>query len=148
MAIECGRIFGMQHLVGGLHVRNPFLSPTAGGRAVVIVWALLSASVAGQDKPSGGIPRMPDGKPDLSGVWDHPFVIDMSKDLVDREGKPTNNCGAQYKGCSQKGPGGELPMTAWGWELFKNYDPEKFDPTGHCNPMGYTRSMNAPVPTQ
>ena len=35
------------------------------------------------------IPRMPDGKPDLSGIWDHPFVIDMSKD-----GR-NDNCGAR-----------------------------------------------------
>jgi hypothetical protein len=98
--------------------------------------------------PSGPIPRMPDGKPDLSGIWDHPFVIDMSKDLVDFNGKPTNNCGAEVKGCTQKGTGGELPMTTWAAEWTKNFDASKYDATGHCNPMGYTRSMNAPVPTE
>jgi hypothetical protein len=88
------------------------------------------------------IPRMPDGKPDLSGIWDHPFVIDMSKD-----GR-NDNCGARVKGCSQKGPGGDLPMTPWAEDWLKKFDPTNYDATGHCNPMGYTRSMNAPVPTQ
>ena len=37
---------------------------------------------------------------------------------------------------------------AAGRRFFKNYDPTNFDATGHCNPMGYTRSMNAPVPTE
>jgi len=101
-----------------------------------------------QDGAAQPAPRMPDGEPDLSGVWAHPVVIDMSKEQVNMAGKPSSNCGAQTKGCTQKAPGGELPMTAWGLEMFKNYDPEKFDPTGHCNPMGYTRSMNAPVPSK
>lgn len=91
---------------------------------------------------SSPIPRMPDGKPDLSGVWDHPFVIDMSKDGRD------DSCGAEVKGCSQKGPGGELPMTEWAANWTKNFDPGRYDATGHCNPMGYMRSMSAPVPTQ
>jgi hypothetical protein len=92
--------------------------------------------------PAGAQPRMPDGKPDLSGLWDHPFVIDMSKDARN------DNCGARVKGCSQKGPGGELPMTPWAADWLKNFDPTNYDATGHCNPMGYTRSINAPVPTE
>jgi hypothetical protein len=88
------------------------------------------------------IPRTADGKPDLSGLWDHPFVIDMSKDARN------DACGAEVKGCTQKGPGAELAMTEWAADWTKNYDPARFDATGHCNPMGYTRSMNAPVPTE
>jgi hypothetical protein len=30
--------------------------------------------------------------------------------------------------------------------LFKEYDPAKFDYTGHCLPQGLTRSMNSPFP--
>jgi hypothetical protein len=26
------------------------------------------------------IPRMPNGKPNLRGVWDHPYVADMTQD--------------------------------------------------------------------
>jgi hypothetical protein len=92
------------------------------------------------------IPRLLDGKPDLSGVWDHPFVIDVSQDAR------ADNCGAALKGCSQKGPGGELPMTPWAAEYTKNFDPandpDHYDATAQCNPLGYMRSMNSPVPSQ
>ncbi len=90
---------------------------------------------------AGPIPRTLDGRPDLSGLWDHPFVIDMSKDARN------NACGAEMKGCSQKADG-PLQMTPWAAEWTKNFDPAKYDATGHCNPMGYTRSMNAPVATE
>jgi hypothetical protein len=127
-------------LFGGLVVAAAFLS------LIILPAAAQTESgsaVAKVSAPSGPIPRTLDGKPDLSGLWDHPFVIDMSKD-----GR-NNACGAELKGCSQKGPGGgELPMTEWAANWTKNFDPAKYDTTGHCNPMGYTRSMNAPVPTQ
>ena len=114
--------------------------------AAAIAVTLVAIPAAPQAKvsttPSGSIPRTADGKPDLSGLWDHPFVIDMSKDARN------DACGAEVKGCSQKGPGGELPMTPEAAEWTKNYDPARYDATAHCNPMGYTRSMNAPVATQ
>jgi len=109
---------------------------------VALALAVLWVSSAFAQSKSGSIPRMPDGKPDLSGLWDHPFVIDMSKD-----GR-NDACGAEVKGCSQKGPGGEVSMTQWAADWTKNFDPARYDATGHCNPMGYTRSMNAPVPTE
>ena len=113
---------------------------------VSLIVAMVATCAFGQEggvaKPAGPAPRTPDGKPDISGLWDHPFVIDMSKD-----GRG-DKCGAEMTGCSAKGPGGELPMTAWGAEMTKSYNAEKFDPTAHCNPMGYTRSINAPVPTE
>ena len=48
---------------------------------------------------------------------------------------------------AQIGPGA-LPFTAWGAQDFKNYNPEKFDYTGHCLPMGWTRQMNTPMPLE
>jgi hypothetical protein len=70
------------------------------------------------------IPRMPDGKPDLNGVWQHPYVPDMTQDRPDQKGA------------------GELPFTPWGADNFKNYDVSKFDYTGHCLPFGLIRSVN------
>ena len=109
------------------------------------ILALALAAVlplAAQTKAKPPVPKLANGKPDLSGVWDHPFVIDMA------QSSRNDSCGAQLKGCSYKGPEQPIQMTTWGEEWFKTYKPEDFDATAHCNPMGYTRSRNAPVPTQ
>lgn len=74
--------------------------------------------------PTRAIPRMPDGKPDFQGVWDHPYVPDMTADRKDQKGA------------------GPLPYTEWGADNFKNYDVSKFDYTGHCLPFGLMRSVN------
>ena len=76
------------------------------------------------------IPRLADHKPDLSGVWERPYVPDMSRNARNQRGS------------------GELPFTVWGKTAFDNYDPSKFDYTGHCLPQGLTRSMNSPFPIQ
>ncbi len=133
-----------------------------GAVSAVFMATLLSGQTIAQKKgvaatsaqPSAPAPRTPDGKPDLSGLWDHPFVIDMSMD-----GR-NDACGAALKGCSQKGPGGalikdipggdtrELPFAEWGLNWFKHYDAGEYDSSGHCNPLGYMRSMNSPLPLQ
>jgi len=92
-------------------------------RAVSPLALLLCFSASGQTAPA--IPRMPDGKPNLQGVWQHPYVPDMTQDRLP----------------DQKGAG-ELPFTAWGADNFKSYDVSKFDYTGHCLPFGLMRSMN------
>jgi hypothetical protein len=79
---------------------------------------------AAKEAPGGPIPRMPDGKPDLTGVWEIPYVPDMSRGI------------------------GPLPFTAWGEADFKAYDPAKFDYTAHCLPAGLTRQMNTPMPLE
>jgi hypothetical protein len=110
--------------------------------AVTLAALPLVSQIVAQTKAKPPVPKLANGKPDLSGVWDHPFVIDMT------QSSRNDNCGAQLKGCSYKGPAEPIQMTAWGEEWFKNYKAEDFDATAHCNPMGYTRSSNAPVPTQ
>ena len=89
--------------------------------AAVLIAALPLASAADSTRT---IPRTPDGKPILRGVWDHPYVPDMTKDRPDQKGA------------------GELPYTQWGADNFKNYDVSKFDYTGHCLPFGLMRSIN------
>src|ERR1700736_2687262 len=69
------------------------------------------------------IPRLPDEKPDFQRVWDHPYVPDMSLDRADQKGA------------------GPLPFSPAGADNFKNYDPAKFDYTGHCLPFGMMRSV-------
>jgi hypothetical protein len=89
------------------------------GSAVVPVVAQTAAKAE-----SKAIPRMPDGHPDMQGVWQHPYVPDMTKDAANQKGA------------------GELPYTPEGAANFKNYDVSKFDYTGHCLPFGLLRSMN------
>ena len=90
-------------------------------KSTLLLAALTAGLLCGQTKT---IPRMPDGKPDLNGIWDHPYVPDMTKD-----------------GPNQKGAGA-LPFTPWGENNFKTYDVSKFDYTGHCLPFGLMRSVN------
>jgi hypothetical protein len=102
--------------------------------AATVSLALGIVPVFGQEKgfkpPDGPVPRTADGKPDLSGVWDPPYVPDMSKD-----------------GRNQKGAG-ELPLTEWGQSQWKSYDPSNGDYTGACLPFGLVRSINSPMPMQ
>jgi len=90
----------------------------------LVSFVLLAAATYAQ------VPRLPDGKPDLSGVWERPYVPDMSRNA------------ANQKGTSP------LPFTPSGADTFKSYDPAKFDYTGRCLPQGLTRSMNSPFPIQ
>lgn len=77
-------------------------------------------------KPAGAIPRMPDGHPDMSGVWQRPFVQDMTKDSPGQKGEPN------------------LPYTEWS----KANLVEEFDYSAFCLPLGYTRSISSPMPVE
>jgi hypothetical protein len=85
--------------------------------------------------PAGPAPRLPNGKPDFNGVWDHPYVPDMAA---------TN----ARNPALQKGPG-EMPYSDEGRRNITAYDPQKNgDYTGMCMPFGLTRSVNSPYPIQ
>lgn len=90
--------------------------------------ALLLAACAWAQTPAApkpAIPRLHDGKPDLNGVWQIPYVNDMSR-----------------------GVEGGLPFTPKGEADFKSYDAAAFDYTGHCLPPGLTRLVNTPNPME
>src|SRR5262245_29514486 len=76
----------------------------------------LGAGIAGESStpgkwttPTGPAPRTPSGRPDFNGVWDHPYVPDMSAT------NPRNPA-------LQKGPG-SLPYTEAGQKNIAAYDP-------------------------
>jgi hypothetical protein len=101
--------------------------------AMIPITALLAIQVFGQGgfkPPAGPTPRTPDGKPDLSGIWQRPYVPDMTQNKADQVGMP------------------ELPFTAWGASEWKNYHAEEGDYTGACLPFGLSRSINSPDPLQ
>lgn len=96
-------------------------------RVLAFIVALSFAVAAQEAKP---VPRTSAGKPDLSGVWQRPYVPDMSKN-----------------GRGQTG-GGELPFTPAGLAEWTRYDAADGDYTGSCLPFGMTRSFNSPYPMQ
>ncbi len=80
--------------------------------------------------PTGPAPKLANGKPDFSGVWQTPRMADVTKDE------------ACCKGA------GQLPYTAWGKQQWESYDAEKADYTGACLPFGLLRSVGGPHPAQ
>jgi hypothetical protein len=110
-----------------------FATAVAAGLALVPLQMLGQGGGKGKVPPGQRkeIPRLSDGKPDFSGVWDHPYVPDMSKSSKD--------------GRQKSGP---LPFTAKGEAVFKAYDAAEGDYTGTCMPFGLVRSINSPHPLQ
>jgi hypothetical protein len=75
-------------------------------------------------------PRQAKSLADLSGVWQAPYVPDMTKDGRGQKGEP------------------ELPFTPAGEKEWKSYDATNGDYTGSCMPYGLSRSFNSPNPFQ
>ena len=107
-------------------------------RLVVAIVALASSSaVAAQEAPP--VPRLADGKPDFTGVWDHPRVGDIT------QSSESDACAGGSRGCRQVGAG-PLPFTALGREVRARNDTDYFDYGAHCLPWGFVRAYGTPYP--
>ena len=83
------------------------------------------------------VPRLANGKPDFSGVWDHPRVGDITRD--------GQACAGGSQGCRQAGSG-PLPFTDAGREVREQNDTDYFDYGAHCLPWGFMRAYGTPYP--
>jgi len=105
--------------------------------------------------PAGPVPRLSNGKPDLSGHWTNPYTPDMAAGMsvVDPQTKmplvfPRKGEALPDAKPSATGRGArtyDLPYTAWGLKQWKEYDPvHNGDYAGTCMPFGMSRSVNSP----
>jgi len=130
--------------------------------ATGIIVCVLSSPLSAQwlDYPTPGIPRLPDGKPnltaptprtpdgkpDLSGIWGIPCPVGNAVGVVGFNGVPTTYCATEVAIPPEFGNIGQslkdgLPFQPWAAELVKktraNNRPN--DPLTHCLPTGVVR---------
>jgi hypothetical protein len=109
--------------------------------------------------PAGPAPRLANGKPDLTGLWNNPYTSDMAAgrggsgvfDPKTREPLKFARQGESLPDARPRATGGtmprtfDLPFTDWGLKEWKEYDPVKNgDYAGSCLPFGLSRSINSP----
>jgi hypothetical protein len=105
--------------------------------------------------PAGPTPRLPNGKPDLSGHWTNPYTPDMAArgSVLDpktrmplqfaRMGEALPDAKAPASGRGSRSF--DLPYTERGLKQWKEYDPvNKGDYAGTCLPFGMSRNINSP----
>ena len=123
------------------------LRNTAGVMAII---AAISASLSAQwpSYPTSGVPRTPDGRPELSGVWENPFFGFGRGGRGAAAGPPPEGPPAPtffYAGAGFKDG---LPFQPWAAELRKKRtaDNAKDNPDAHCLPMGFMQFHTHPQP--
>ena len=101
----------------------------------------------GGGPPAGPVKRTPDGKPDISGMWQSE-AGGANYGLSRRTGSGPQ---PSTRGVVVDPPDGLLPMQPWAIAEQKNRElPERGydDPTAHCFVAGVPRSMWVPAPMQ
>jgi hypothetical protein len=104
--------------------------------------------------PIGPVPRLPNGKPDLSGLWANPYTNNMAGAVFDPTKK---NADGTYERLTWEKQGEvlpdakggrktfDLPYTEWGRKKWEEYDPvTQGDYAGTCLPFGWSRNINSP----
>jgi hypothetical protein len=98
--------------------------------AAILAVIGVGTGISRAQENAGSPLRRVGGHLDLSGVWQAPYVPDMTRDGRGQKGEPN------------------LPFTPAGEQNWKAYDPADGDYTGSCLPFGLSRSMNSPNPMQ
>jgi hypothetical protein len=115
------------------------------GAALLATSGLLPAA-------ESSVPRLPNGKPDLSGHWANPYTPDMAArgTVLDPQTlKPLDLPRTALADAKAAASGGartlDLPYTEWGLARWKSYDPvNDGDYAGSCLPFGLSRNINSP----
>ena len=117
------------------------------GFASLVVLLALVVSCAPAEEPAGTdadaalapaeTPRLANGMPDFSGVWDHPRVGNITQD--------GDACAGGTEGCTQIGSG-PLSFTAEGQAMRDINDGDFYDYGAHCMPWGFLRAYGTPYP--
>ena len=108
--------------------------------------------------PAGPTPRLPNGKPDLSGLWANPYTPNMAGgrggaggavDPKTRQALQFARKGERFEQAPRDGAGGvktfDLPYTELGLKRWQEYDPvNNGDYAGNCMPFGMSRNINSP----